>query len=57
MSYLAHDLGRHGQVVVQVALEVHLLALVQVHVPACVLDTRLGRPAAPTPAAVSCMAD
>ena len=54
-SHLAHDLGRHGQIVVQVALKVHLLALVQVHVPACVLDTRLGSPATSTPTAVSCM--
>lgn len=51
--HLQDDLGGHVDVVVEAACEVKLLALVQVHVPACVLHAWLRVPAAPAPAPVS----
>lgn len=37
-SHLTRNLGGHGEIIVQVSLKIHLLALVQIHVSTCILD-------------------
>ena len=53
--HLQHLLGGQAEVVVEPACHVHLLARVQVHVPARIQHPLLRRAPAPAPAPVACV--